>query len=77
LLSGACCCRCGHCKSLAGPLADAAEELSGEVKVVAVDAQEHGSLGGEYGVKGFPVREGRGRALPRTSSLTAGFAGAR
>jgi len=47
--------RCGHCKSLAAPLAAAAAELVGEAKVVAVDATAHGSLGTEYGVKGFPA----------------------
>lgn len=48
-------CRCGHCKTLAAPLAEAAEELQGEVKVVAVDATAEQSLGNDYGVKGFPT----------------------
>jgi thioredoxin-like negative regulator of GroEL len=46
---------CGHCKNLAAPLAEAASELAGEAKVVAVDATVHGSLAAEYGVKGYPT----------------------
>jgi protein disulfide-isomerase A6 len=46
---------CGHCKSLAAPLAEAAAELKGEVKIVAVDATEEGSIANDYGVKGYPT----------------------
>lgn len=46
---------CGHCKSLAGPLEEAAAELKGDVKVVAVDATEESSLAAEYGVRGYPT----------------------
>jgi len=46
---------CGHCKTLAAPLAEAAEELHGEVKIVAVDATEHASIASEFGVRGYPT----------------------
>jgi len=46
---------CGHCKSLVPEYQKAAKALKGVVKVGAVNADEHRSLGGEYGVKGFPT----------------------
>jgi len=46
---------CGHCKSLTPEYKKAATYLKGVVKVGAVDAQEHGSLGSQYGVRGFPT----------------------
>lgn len=46
---------CGHCKSLAPEWKKAATALKGLVKVGAVDADAHQSLGGEYGVRGFPT----------------------
>lgn len=46
---------CGHCKNLAPAWKKAATALKGIVKVGAVDMDEHGSLGGPYGVKGFPT----------------------
>lgn len=46
---------CGHCKSLVPEYKKAAEALRGVIKVGAVDADEHKSLGGEYGVRGFPT----------------------
>lgn len=46
---------CGHCKSLAPEWKKAAKALQGTVKVAAVDADQHQSLGGQYGVKGFPT----------------------
>lgn len=46
---------CGHCKSLTPAWKQAAEELDGVVNVGAVDADKHRSLGGQYGVQGFPT----------------------
>lgn len=46
---------CGHCKSLAPEWKKAATALKGIVKVGAVDADQHKSLGGQYGVRGFPT----------------------
>ncbi|XP_065844021.1 protein disulfide-isomerase A6-like [Oscarella lobularis] len=46
---------CGHCKSLAPEWKKAATALRGIVKVGAVDADAHNSLGGQYGVRGFPT----------------------
>jgi len=46
---------CGHCKSLVPEYQKAAKALKGVVKVGAVNADEHRSLGSEYGVKGFPT----------------------
>uniref|UniRef100_A0A672NZK1 Protein disulfide-isomerase A6 n=1 Tax=Sinocyclocheilus grahami TaxID=75366 RepID=A0A672NZK1_SINGR len=45
---------CGHCKNLAPEWKKAATALKGIVKVGAVDADQHNSLGGQYGVRGFP-----------------------
>uniref|UniRef100_A0A1A8L317 Protein disulfide-isomerase A6 n=2 Tax=Nothobranchius TaxID=28779 RepID=A0A1A8L317_9TELE len=46
---------CGHCQSLAPEWKKAATALKGIVKVGAVDADQHKSLGGQYGVRGFPT----------------------
>lgn len=46
---------CGHCKSLAPEWKKAATALKGVVKVGAVDADAHNSLGSNYGVGGFPT----------------------
>lgn len=46
---------CGHCKALTPEYKKAATALKGVVKVGAVDADEHKSLGGQYGVRGFPT----------------------
>ncbi|KAF4523487.1 hypothetical protein B566_EDAN004556 [Ephemera danica] len=46
---------CGHCKQLVPEYSKAAAALKGVVKVGAVDADEHKSLGGQYGVQGFPT----------------------
>lgn len=46
---------CGHCKALTPEYKKAATALKGIVRVGAVDADEHKSLGGQYGVKGFPT----------------------
>ncbi len=46
---------CGHCKSLVPEYKKAATALKGVVKVGAVDADQHKSLGGQFGVQGFPT----------------------
>ncbi|ROT61455.1 protein disulfide isomerase A6 [Penaeus vannamei] len=46
---------CGHCQRLVPEYTKAAQALSGVVKVGAVNADEHRSLGGQYGVQGFPT----------------------
>jgi len=45
---------CGHCKTLAGPWADAATKLKGKMSLGALDATAHGSIAQEYGVQGYP-----------------------
>ncbi|KAM4693594.1 protein disulfide-isomerase A6 [Discoglossus pictus] len=46
---------CGHCQRLTPDWKKAATALKGVVKVGAVDADKHQSLGGQYGVRGFPT----------------------
>ena len=46
---------CGHCKALVPEYKKAAAALKGIVKVGAVNADDHKSLGGQYGVRGFPT----------------------
>lgn len=46
---------CGHCKGLVPEYKKAATALKGVVKVGAVDADQHKSLGGQFGVQGFPT----------------------
>jgi len=46
---------CGHCKSLAGPWADAASQLKGKMNLGALDATQHGSTAQEYEVRGYPT----------------------
>ncbi|XP_031178407.1 protein disulfide-isomerase A6 isoform X1 [Sander lucioperca] len=46
---------CGHCQHLTPDWKKAATALKGIVKVGAVDADQHKSLGGQYGVRGFPT----------------------
>ena len=46
---------CGHCKSLAGPWADAASQLKGKMDLGALDATAHGSIAQQYGVQGYPT----------------------
>ena len=46
---------CGHCQQLVPEYQKAAKALKGVVKVGAVNADEHKSLGGQYGVRGFPT----------------------
>lgn len=47
--------RCGHCKALQPAWESAAGALKGIVNVAAVDADAHGSLAQEHGVRGFPT----------------------
>lgn len=46
---------CGHCQSLAPDYQKAAKALKGVVGVGAVDADNDKSLGGQYGIRGFPT----------------------
>ncbi|MGH0134834.1 UNVERIFIED_CONTAM: hypothetical protein FKN15_011620 [Acipenser sinensis] len=46
---------CGHCQSLTPHWKKAATALKGVVKIGAVDADQHKSLGGQYGIRGFPT----------------------
>lgn len=46
---------CGHCQSLVPEYKKAAAALKGVVKVGAVNADDHKSLGGQFNVKGFPT----------------------
>ncbi|KAI1895127.1 hypothetical protein AGOR_G00103100 [Albula goreensis] len=46
---------CGHCQRLTADWKKAATALKGIVKVGAVDADQHKSLGSQYGIRGFPT----------------------
>ncbi|XP_012219371.1 protein disulfide-isomerase A6 homolog [Linepithema humile] len=46
---------CGHCQQLTPEYDKAATALKGVVKVGAVNADEHKSLGSKYGISGFPT----------------------
>jgi len=46
---------CGHCRSLTPEYKKAATALKGMVRVGAVNADDHKSLGGQFGVRGFPT----------------------
>ncbi|XP_054269604.1 protein disulfide-isomerase A6 homolog [Macrosteles quadrilineatus] len=46
---------CGHCQQFVGEYSKAAKALKGVVKVGAVNADDHKSLGGRFGVRGFPT----------------------
>lgn len=46
---------CGHCQSLVPEYKKLAKALKGIIKVGSVNADEHKSLGGQYGVRGFPT----------------------
>ncbi|XP_031437285.1 protein disulfide-isomerase A6 [Clupea harengus] len=46
---------CGHCRNLVPDWKKAATALKGIVKVGAVDADQHKSLGGQFSVRGFPT----------------------
>lgn len=46
---------CGHCKSLAPEYTKAAKALKGVMKVAAADLDKYKTLGGPYGIRGFPT----------------------
>lgn len=46
---------CGHCQNLKPEYEKAATALKGIIKVGAVNADEHKSLGAKYGIQGFPT----------------------
>uniref|UniRef100_A0A4W4F0F2 Protein disulfide-isomerase A6 n=1 Tax=Electrophorus electricus TaxID=8005 RepID=A0A4W4F0F2_ELEEL len=46
---------CGHCQRLTPDWKKAATALKGIVKLGAVDADQHKSLAGQYGISGFPT----------------------
>ncbi|UJR25254.1 hypothetical protein I4U23_006606 [Adineta vaga] len=46
---------CGHCRNLAPEWKRVATALKGIVKVGAIDADTHKSLGQQYGISGFPT----------------------
>lgn len=46
---------CGHCQSLTPEYKKLATALKGIIKVGAVNADEQKSLGGQFGVRGFPT----------------------
>jgi len=46
---------CGHCQRLTPEYTKAAKALKGVVKIGAVNADDHKSLGGQYQVQGFPT----------------------
>ena len=48
-------CRCGHCQQFAPEYKKLASAVKGFFHVGAVDASEHQSLGGRFGVQGFPT----------------------
>lgn len=47
--------RCGHCQALVPEYKKLAKATKGIIKVGAVNADDHKSLGGRYGVSGFPT----------------------
>ena len=46
---------CGHCKSLAPEYKKAAKALQGIVTLAAIDLDQYKSVGGPYGIRGFPT----------------------
>lgn len=46
---------CGHCQQLVPEYKKLATALKGVAKVGALNADEHKSIGGQFGVKGFPT----------------------
>ncbi|PSN48252.1 Protein disulfide-isomerase A6 [Blattella germanica] len=46
---------CGHCQQFVPEYSKAATALKGVIKVGAVNVDDHKSLGGQFGVRGFPT----------------------
>ncbi|XP_069831829.1 protein disulfide-isomerase A6 [Dendropsophus ebraccatus] len=46
---------CGHCQRLTPEWKKAATALKGIVKLGAVDCDEHKSMGGQFGIRGYPT----------------------
>ena len=46
---------CGHCKAFHPEYEKAARALKGIFKIAAIDADKERSIGGKYGVQGFPT----------------------
>lgn len=46
---------CGHCQQFASEYSKAATALKGVAKVGAINADDHKSVAGRYGVRGFPT----------------------
>lgn len=46
---------CGHCKNLAPHWKEAAEKLSGKMKLAAVDCTTNEGLASKFGIRGFPT----------------------
>ena len=46
---------CGHCKTLAPEYKKAAKALTGLVTLAAIDLDQYKSVGGPYGIQGFPT----------------------
>ena len=46
---------CGPCKQMAPHLEAVADELSGKVKIVKINVEDHPMAGSKYGVRGLPT----------------------
>jgi len=46
---------CGPCKQMAPHLEAVADELSGKVKIVKINVDDHPMAGTKYGVRGLPT----------------------
>lgn len=46
---------CGHCKNLAPHYSKVAKALKGVAKVAAIDLDKYKTVGGPYGIRGFPT----------------------
>ena len=46
---------CGPCKQMAPHLEAVSDEMSGKVKVVKINVEDHPMAGSKYGVRGLPT----------------------
>ena len=46
---------CGHCKKLTPEYTKVAKALKGVMKVAAIDLDKYKTVGGPYGIRGFPT----------------------